>query len=84
MRTTISIEDAVLEAAKSRAQEAGQTLGDWVTDAVRARLAHDERGAVDVPFHLITFGEGGVFPGIDLDRTSELLVADDVATYGRR
>ena len=32
-------------------------------------------------FRLVTVGEGGVYPGVDLDKPSTLLVADDEAAY---
>ena len=34
------------------------------------------------PFRLVTAGEGGIYPGIDLDKPRTLLVADDEAAYG--
>ena len=34
-------------------------------------------------FRLVTVGGEGVYPGIDLDRPRELLVAEDEARWGR-
>lgn len=42
MRTTISISDELLEAAKQRAQQRGQTLGRLLESALRRELAAAE------------------------------------------
>ncbi|MDQ3241884.1 MAG: type II toxin-antitoxin system VapB family antitoxin, partial [Actinomycetota bacterium] len=39
MRTTISIDDEVLSAAKRRAADEDRSLGELVTEALRERLA---------------------------------------------
>ena len=39
MRTTISIDDDVLQTAKQRASDEGRTLGELITEALRERLA---------------------------------------------
>ena len=41
MKTTIEIPDPLFRKAKSRAAERGQTLKEFVTDALQARLARD-------------------------------------------
>ena len=71
MRTTLTLSDGVFRAAKRRAAERGVTLSVVVDEALLAQLA---TGSVKrTPFKLITFGKGGTRPGINLDRTSELL-----------
>ena len=65
MRTTVSISDELLAAAKRRARERGQSLGSVIEDALRRELAAppDQRSRVAVPI----FGGGtGPRPGIDL------------------
>ena len=42
MRTTVSIEKTLLERAKKRAAQRGQTLGQYVEDAVRRDLTVPE------------------------------------------
>ena len=66
MRTTISIHDELLEAAKRRARERGVTLGTLVEDALRRELsAHDEPAQrVEIP---VFEGGTGAHPGLDLD-----------------
>jgi hypothetical protein len=65
MRTTISIEDHLLRAAKQRALERGMTLGGLIEDALRVVLtagANDaERTALPVSKR-----DGGTRPGVDV------------------
>jgi hypothetical protein len=85
MRTTVSISDEVLTAAKRRARERGQTLGQFVDAALQRELnetpAPGEAPAVPV------FGDGtGPRPGIDLRSNRALLEAldEDVDLNDRR
>jgi hypothetical protein len=83
MRTTISLDDALGKAARRRAREQGLSLSAFMAKAVRALLAEEARPAARRrPFRLVTVGGGGPQPGVDLDRTSGLIVADDEAAYG--
>ena len=82
MRTTITIDDDLLELAKRRARKRGTTLGRVVEDALRAAL-FEQRAEPAPPFKLITFHGDGPREGVDLDRTSALLAAEDVERYGR-
>ncbi len=65
MRTTVSISDELLAAAKRRARERGQTLGEVVDAALRRELSQTvslgERPAVPV-----FTGGTGPRPGVDL------------------
>lgn len=74
MRTTVNIDDALLQAARERAARSHRSLGDVVDDALRVLLAErpDERRAVELP----TYGGSGLQPGVDLedkDALAELL-----------
>lgn len=64
MRTTVSIADELLEAAKRHARRRGLTLGSVIEDALRRELASDAaRGPrPQVP----VFTGTGPRPGIDL------------------
>lgn len=73
MRTTISIDDDVIRVAKLRAAAEGKTLGEIVTEALRERVARRPRRSRE-RYEPVTFGEGGVAPGIDL--TSNAAVRD--------
>lgn len=64
MRTTIAVDDHLLTAAKRRARERGQTLGQVVEDALRRELTEpSRRDPVEVP---VFRGGDGPLPGIDL------------------
>jgi hypothetical protein len=83
MRTTITIEDAILEQLRARAAKEGTTVSRLIEDSIR--LAASSRARVDArPFELITFGEGGHFTSFDVDRVSTLIEQDDIARHGRR
>ena len=72
MRTTVDLPDDLLSEAKARAAREGRSLSEVVGDAVRstfARASTTERQ----PVELVTFGEGGLQPGIDLDDSAALL-----------
>jgi hypothetical protein len=82
MRTTISLEDNLGKAARRHARQEGLSLSALVARALRALL--NDRGAKtdSEPFRLVTVGGGGPLPGVDLDRTSSLIVAEDEASRG--
>jgi hypothetical protein len=65
MRTTVSISDELLAAAKQRARERGLTLGEVIDAALRRELAvADRRG--DRPPVPVFRGGSGPRPGVDL------------------
>jgi len=83
MRTTVTIDDDLLELAKRRARERKTTLGKLLEEALRAALFKEEGGRPERRFELVTFEGDGTREGIDLDRTSALLAAEDVEQYRR-
>lgn len=70
MRTTLSIDDALLSRAKKRAAERGVSLGAFVDDALRAYLVEksESSAVVDLP----EFDAGGVLPGVDVSSNRAL------------
>lgn len=71
MRTTVALDDHLLEAAKRRAQECGQTLSQIVETALRRELAEP---IVDEPMEVPVFRGGrGPLPGVDMRSNSALL-----------
>lgn len=64
MRTTLNIDDKLLEVAKKRAKLRGVTLGSYVEDAIRNQLSAP---SATVPVQAIpVFTRGnGMRPGID-------------------
>jgi hypothetical protein len=67
IRTTVSISDELLLAAKRRARERGQTLGDVVDAALRRELAQPDRHRVAPPVPVF---HGGTGPRTGIDLTS--------------
>jgi len=58
MKTTIEIPDPLFRKAKSRAAERGQSLKEFVTDALQARLVGaDESGDAIEPKWMSGFGK---------------------------
>jgi hypothetical protein len=69
------------ERLRARARKEGKSFSAFLADAGRKALdSHEERDAER--FQLITVGGEGPLEGVDLDRTNELLVAEDHAAYG--
>jgi hypothetical protein len=73
MRTTVRIDDALLSEAKQLAARTGRTLTSLIEDALRQSLATARRPGSRGGRNLLTFGEGGVQAGVDLDDTAALL-----------
>jgi hypothetical protein len=64
MRTTVAVDDHLLAAAKRRAREHDQTLGQVIEDALRRQLAEPSPGE---PVSVPVFRRGdGPLPGVDL------------------
>jgi hypothetical protein len=83
MRTTITLDNRLLERLKKRAAESGTSVSGLIERAVRLLLqasASQRRGRFD----LVTFGEGGQFTILNIDKTAALLEADDVERFGRQ
>ena len=83
MRTTVSIADPLLDHAKRAAADRGVTVSEVVEDALRGYLAVRPVGSRK-EFRLPTVRGKLVQPHLDLDRTSELVTADDERAYGRK
>ncbi len=81
MRTTITIDDALLEDLKSRAAERGTTVSRLIEDSVRLAAA-PPRASESGEFELVTYGQGGRFTGVN--KTSVVLETEDLERYGRR
>lgn len=81
MRTTISLDDRLGERIRRAAADRGLSVSAFIACVLDNELKRtDEVPAT--PFHLVSVGKGGVYPGIDLDKPRTLLVADDEASYG--
>lgn len=76
MRTTVSISDELLHAAKRLAQERGETLGDVINAALRRELAIPRQRGQYPPVPVFD-GGAGPRPGIDLTSNRALHEALD-------
>lgn len=84
MRTTVSIDDQLLAAAKERARRLGLTLGQVVNSALRRELAVDKAPErVPVP---VFRGGSGPRAGVDLrsNRSLSEVLDEDVDLNKRR
>ena len=84
MRTTVSVDDHLLAAARQRAGERGQTLGQVIEDALRRELATAPAHArVEIP---VFRGGNGPRPGVDLtsNRAVRQALDDGVALTSLR
>ena len=70
MRTTVNIDDHLLEQARQLAISSRRSLGDVVDDALRLLLSTSERRSADV--ELPTYGGSGLLPGVDLEDKAAL------------
>ena len=73
MRTTIVIDDHLLQAAKRRAAERRTSLKAVIEEALRASLIDIPQPETKHKVELPEFGTGGLCAGVDLDDTSCLL-----------
>ena len=83
MRTTITLDDRLLERLKKRAAESGASVSGLIERAVRLML---QASAAQRPdrFDLVTFGEGGQFTTLNIDKTGALLEPEDVERFGKQ
>jgi hypothetical protein len=74
VRTTVRLDDALLERAKRVAERRGQTLTALIESGLRLVLANPEKrqrtSRVQIP---VSREGGGTLPGIDLDDSAALL-----------
>ena len=78
MRTTIILEDRLLEDAKRFAAARARTLSGLIADALRATMAQAVPSEPPPPFELVTFKGDGLNPPYAWERLSEALLDQDV------
>ncbi len=72
MRTTITIDDDLLDRVRRHAAERRQTVSQVIADSVRESLLRRSEG--DRPrFRVRPFNGGDLQPGVDLDDNAALL-----------
>jgi hypothetical protein len=72
MRTTVRVDDGLLEEAKRYALETGRTLTAVIEDALRESLGRARRAPRQRKVRLTTFDGGGMSPGADLTDSASL------------
>jgi len=74
----VRLDERLLREAKTVAAQERRTLTAVIDDALRQFLARRSAGRVKrEPFKLVTFGKGGLRPGVDFDDTAALLALMD-------
>ena len=71
MRTTVRLDDDLYREVKARAAREGRTVASVLEDAVRVGMRRPP-DADAKPFVPLTFGSGGLMPGVDLSDNSSL------------
>jgi Arc/MetJ family transcription regulator len=84
MRTTISLDDALLAQLKKRAAASGTTVSRLIEQAIRLFVRTPPAPKKQNRLELVTFGRGGRFSRQNIDKTSRLIEDDDVARYAGR
>ena len=83
-RTTVRLPEELLRRAKRKAVAEGRTLTALIEEGLRLVTAEKK---ADQPAKRImprvSKAKGGLLPGIDLDKFSEIQQADDLAYVGR-
>ncbi len=72
MRTTLNLDDDLMQRAREVAASSGSTLSRLIEDALRQSLERRQSTAVE-PLDLLTVGGRGLQPGVDLDDSASLL-----------
>ena len=81
VRTTISLDERVLEAVKRRAAAEGRSVSAYIAAVLDDALKRADEPPPARPFRLVTVGGGGPRAGIDLDRPRQLLESEDEDRY---
>lgn len=71
MRTTVRIDDDLYRRVKLRAAAEGRTVAAVLEDAVRVGMTIPQLPTA-APFKLVTAGEGGLRPRVDLSSNAAL------------
>ena len=73
MRTTVRLDDQLLQQVKALALETGTTLTAVIEDSLRQTLERRKDPGRSIPVWIPTFGGNGPRPGVDLDNSAALL-----------
>jgi len=73
MRTTVNINDSLLDAVRREAAEKHCSIGTAINDALRQVFAAQAKRSARQKSRLPVFQGNGVQPGVDLDSSISLL-----------
>jgi hypothetical protein len=74
MRTTVRLDDRLIELAKTEAARRGETLTALIERGVRLALARQQESLARAPVELpVCDLGGGTLPGVDLNDSAALL-----------
>jgi hypothetical protein len=74
MRTTLTIDDALLRQLRQKALDSGKPFKQVVNDTLRAGL-NQAPSSIREPYHCPTFSIGALAPGVDLTKANQLAAA---------
>lgn len=75
------MDDHLLARLKKRASETGTSVSGLIERAVRLLLQTPAPAPRKGRFELVTFGAGGRFSSLNVDKASTLLEADDLERF---
>ena len=84
MRTTISLDDRLLEKLKARAAQSGTSVSRLIEQAIHLLMRIPPHGTEEEAFDLVTYGAGGRFSTRNIDKTSSLVEAEDLERFPPR
>ena len=84
MRTTITVEDRLFALMKKRAAESGVSVSRLIEQAIRLLIRTPPPAKQEQHFELVTFGAGGRFSRMNIDKTSALIESEDADRFARR
>lgn len=81
MRTTIILDDKLCDRLREAARRRKMSLSAFMAEAGRLALGESAAKPSVEPFDLVTYGGSGTYPNINLDKTGQLLAAEDESEY---
>lgn len=84
MRTTISLDDRLLEKLKARAAQSGTSVSRLIEQAIHLMMRMPPHAKQGDAFELVTYGAGGRFSTRNIDKTSSLVEAEDLERFAQK
>lgn len=73
MRTTVRLDDGLLEQARAEARRRGETLTSLIEKGLRHELASRKPSGIRPRVELPIFDTSGLMPGVDLSNNASIL-----------